>query len=182
MVGSIAFARLFGRLHGLEATNGGVIGPVELRRQVGWGPAAMAMVGDVLKGLVAAAMGTVASGRGDAMGVWAFAVGGMAVVGDCYPLFYRFRGGRGVAPLVGVLLFTVPLAGVVVTALWALLAALRLPDWWTVSLPVVAIVLAVWQGVAGASVGVLTVTCALVAWRHRSNLVPTRRPKREADE
>lgn len=178
VVGSIAFARLFGRLHGLETTDGGIIGPAELRRQVGWVPAAMAIVGDVFKGLLAAAMGTVASGRGDARSVWAFAAGALAVVGDCYPLFYRFRGGRGVAPLAGLLLFTVPEGGAVLTGMWAILAALRAPDSLYVLLPVVAIGLGVWQGVAGASLGVLTVTCALVVWRHRSSLVPTRGQKR----
>jgi glycerol-3-phosphate acyltransferase PlsY len=174
VVGSIGFARLFGRLHGIEAAD--PIGPGDLLRRVGWGPAAMAVVGDVFKGLVAAAMGTVASGRGDAAGVWAFAVGAMAVVGDCYPLFYRFHGSRGVAPLLGVLLFTVPLAGVVALAFWAVLAALRVPEPLGIALPAIAIVLALWQGVGGASLGVLIVTCALVAWRHRSSLVPATGP------
>lgn len=181
MVGSIAFARLFGRLHGLEAAAVAAIGPAELRRRVGPVPAAMAITGDVFKGLVAAAMGTVASGQGNAVTVWAFAAGAMAVVGDCYPLFYRFRGGKGVAPLTGLLLFTVPLAGAVVLVVWALLRALRAPEALGLTVPVVAIALGVWQGVAGASLGALTVTCALVAWRHRSTLVPKRGPTREVD-
>lgn len=179
VVGSIAFTRLFGRLHGIDVTD--PIGPSELLRHVGWGPAAMAVVGDVFKGLVAAAMGTVASGQGDAASVWAFAVGAMAVVGDCYPLFYRFRGGRGVAPLVGVLVFTTPVAGLLLLALWAVLAAVRAPDWLGLSLPVVAIALAMWQGVGDAALGVLIVTCALVAWRHRSSLVPATGPTGKVD-
>ena len=48
-----------------------------------------------------------------------FAAGGAAVVGHCFPIWHRFKGGKGVATTVGVLLWTIPALGLVLAALWA---------------------------------------------------------------
>lgn len=45
-----------------------------------------------------------------------------AFVGHLYPVFFRFRGGKGVATFLGVLLALIPWLGVVACLVWVLIA------------------------------------------------------------
>jgi len=93
------------------------------------------------------------------------------VVGHCYPVFHRFRGGKGVATGLGVLLFTVPIVGVIVVAGWLILVKLTKTASISSLIAVAASVpLAIWQGVEGMSLVWLLATVVLVVWRHRANI------------
>ena len=106
LVGSIDLAGIVARMSGVDPRDHE---PEELVRVLGRLPAAMIMVGNAMKGVLAAAMGVVASGIADPQVHWAFAAGLAAVAGHGYPLFHRFRnGGSGLTPAAGLLLFTVP--------------------------------------------------------------------------
>jgi glycerol-3-phosphate acyltransferase PlsY len=72
------------------------------------------------KGAGAAALG-LWLGDSDAAG---WAAGFAAVVGHCFPVWHRFRGGKGVATAFGVALMMEPLLGLTLVALWAGLLAL----------------------------------------------------------
>ena len=126
-------------------------------------------------------MGMVASGVADPMGPWAFAAGFAAVVGHCYPIFYRFRGGKGVATGAGVLLFTVPLAAVLELALWGVIVKLtKTASIGSLVIMVITIPVLIWQGVEGASLVWVALIIALIVWRHRGNIqrmVAGREPK-----
>ena len=54
--------------------------------------------------------------------LWAAAVGLAALVGHLWPLFFRFKGGKGVATAAGVLMAFNPLLGVATLATWAIVA------------------------------------------------------------
>jgi glycerol-3-phosphate acyltransferase PlsY len=101
-------ARLFGvadiRRHG-----SGNIGATNVMRTLGRGPAVVTLLGDVAKGYAAVAAGAALAG-GDATAVAVATVS--AVVGNCWSVFLRFRGGKGVATGLGALLYTVPWATV----------------------------------------------------------------------
>jgi len=71
-----------------------------------------------MKGVVGAAIGFFLTGDPN----WVFAGGFAAVVGHCYPIFHRFKGGKGVATATGVLLFTVPIVALIDIVIWAVLA------------------------------------------------------------
>jgi glycerol-3-phosphate acyltransferase PlsY len=126
VVGSIDFAVIVARMHGVDIhqVGSGNPGASNVLRSIGRLPAAMVLIGDTLKGVIGAAMGMIAAGSVDFQVEWAFLAGFAAVVGHCYPVFHRFRGGKGVATGLGVLLFTVPIVGVVVVAGWAVLVKL----------------------------------------------------------
>jgi glycerol-3-phosphate acyltransferase PlsY len=131
----------------------------------------MVLVGDTMKGVVGAAMGMIASGTANPQSEWAFLAGLAAVVGHCYPVFHRFKGGKGVATGLGVLMFTVPVVALIALAGWVLL--LRVTKTASISSLIVvlaSIPLAIWQGVSGMSLVWLLVTIALVIWRHRGNI------------
>jgi glycerol-3-phosphate acyltransferase PlsY len=164
LVGSIDFAVIVGRMHGVDIHKEGSGNPgmSNVLRTMGRVPAAMVFVGDTLKGTIGAAMGMVAAGPPyDPMVHWAFLTGLAAVVGHCYPIFYGFKGGKGVATGGGVLLFTVPIAAVIEIAIWFLVFLLTR----TASIGSM-----IWQGVSGLALVWVVLIIALVVWRHRGNI------------
>jgi acyl phosphate:glycerol-3-phosphate acyltransferase len=173
VVGSIDFAVIIARMHGVDIheVGSGNPGASNVLRSIGRFPAAMVLVGDTMKGVVGAAMGMIGATVVDFQSEWAFLAGLLAVVGHCYPVFHRFKGGKGVATGLGVLFFTVPLVAVIVVASWMLL--LKLTKTASISSLIVvgaSIPLAIWRGVSGMSLVWLLVTVALVVWRHKANI------------
>jgi glycerol-3-phosphate acyltransferase PlsY len=85
VVGSIDFAVIVARLHGVDITEvgSGNPGASNVLRTLGKGPAVIVIAGDTLKGVIAAAMGMVASGIPEFQIHWAFAAGLAAVLGHC---------------------------------------------------------------------------------------------------
>jgi glycerol-3-phosphate acyltransferase PlsY len=173
VVGSIDFAVIVARMHGVDIheVGSGNPGASNVLRSIGRLPAAMVLIGDTLKGVIGAAMGMIAAGSVDFQVEWAFLAGFAAVIGHCYPVFHRFRGGKGVATGLGVLLFTVPIVGVIVVAGWLVLVRLTKTASISSLIAVAASVpLAIWQGVEGMSLVWLLATVVLVVWRHRANI------------
>ena len=113
LIGSVDFGVIVPRLMGRDiyAEGSGNPGTSNVFRTVGKKAAAVVLLGDSLKGLVAAAVG--ASLVDPVVG---FAAALAAVVGHCFPVWHRFRGGRGVA--------TVGWGGVVATTKTASIASL----------------------------------------------------------
>ena len=174
IVGSIDFAVIIARMNGVDIheVGSGNPGASNVLRSIGRVPAALVLVGDTLKGVVAAAMGMIAAGSVDPQVEWAFLAGLAAVIGHCYPIFHKFKGGKGVATGLGVLVFTIPLVAVIVVAGWVVLV--RLTKTASISSLIVVLAtipLAIWQGVEGMSLVWLLVTIALVVWRHRGNMM-----------
>jgi glycerol-3-phosphate acyltransferase PlsY len=173
VVGSIDFALIIARLHGVDITKAGSGNPgaSNVLRVLGKGPAATVVVGDTLKGVVAAAMGMVASGIADPQIHWAFAAGLAAVIGHCYPVFNRFKGGRGVATSLGLLVFTAPLVALIDLAVWLIVVKItRTASIGSLVVVVITFPLVLWRGVSGLALLWLGLTLVLVTWRHRSNI------------
>lgn len=173
VIGSINFAVFVGRMRGVDIREEGSGNPgmSNVLRTLGKLPAVMVLVGDAVKGIAGAYAGFVASGAVDFLSPWVFAAGFAAVVGHCYPLFHRLKGGKGVATGAGVLLFTMPLVAVIVIGAWFVLV--RLTKTASVSSLIVAaaaIPLAIWQGAGLAAMAWFSATLALVVWRHKANI------------
>ncbi|MGA7226919.1 MAG: glycerol-3-phosphate 1-O-acyltransferase PlsY [Acidimicrobiia bacterium] len=173
VVGSIDFAVIVARMHGVDIHKAGSGNPgtSNVLRTLGRGPAAMVFIGDTLKGTVGAAMGMVASGTVDPTVHWAFAAGLAAVIGHCYPIFHKFRGGKGVATCGGVFLFTVPLIALIEIVVWAIVVKLtRTASIGSLLLVVMTVPLFVWQGVTGLALLWVALMVLTVTWRHRGNI------------
>lgn len=174
LVGSIDFAVIVARMHGVDIreVGSGNPGASNVIRSVGRVPGAMVLVLDALKGVIGAAMGAVAAAPPfDPLGEWVFLAGLAAVVGHCYPIFHKFKGGKGVATGLGVLFFTMPLVGLSIVVAWLVLVKLTK----TASISSLIVVfgtipLAIWQGVSGMALVWLLVTVVLIVWRHRGNI------------
>jgi len=173
VVGSIDFAVIVARMHGVDIheVGSGNPGASNVLRSIGRVPAAMVLLGDTMKGVVGAAMGMVASGTGDPLVHWAFLAGLLAVVGHCYPVFHRFKGGKGVATGLGVLFFTAWLVAVIVVTGWlVLLKVTKIASISSLIVVGASIPLAIWQGVSGMSLLWFLATVVLVVWRHKTNI------------
>jgi glycerol-3-phosphate acyltransferase PlsY len=113
---------LVGRAFGvtdIRRHGSGNIGATNVLRTAGRLPAILTLAGDIAKGYLAVVTGAalVAGQPGAAAGVTA-ASAVAAVVGNCWSMFLGFRGGKGVATGLGVLLKIVPLAVLPAALVW----------------------------------------------------------------
>ncbi len=143
-------------------------GATNVLRYGGKKAAFFTLLGDILKGLIPVAIG-------HALGLdwgWLILVGLAAFLGHLFPIYYGFKGGKGVATALGVYLGLNPIVGIVVILTWlvsalvfnvsslsALIATLLAPlyfFWVTDSLHL-------FLG--------LVVISVLIYWRHLTNIV-----------
>jgi glycerol-3-phosphate acyltransferase PlsY len=109
LLGSISFSYLAGRLlKGIDIRNhgSGNAGATNTLRVLGKGPAITVLLLDAVKGLVAVWIGQWMSG-GDAL--IQTLCGLAAISGHNWPLYFGFRGGKGIATTIGVMLFLAPM-------------------------------------------------------------------------
>jgi glycerol-3-phosphate acyltransferase PlsY len=169
LLGSVPFGLLLGWWRGVDVRERGSrnIGATNVLRVVGKAEAAATLVLDGLKG-AAPVLAARVLGAGD---VWAAAAGLSAVLGHCFPVFLRFRGGKGVATALGALLAALPAVGLVAVFVWLLtalcfryssLAALLA----AASVPVAA---AAWEG-RGPLLAFTLVLAGLIVVRHHENI------------
>lgn len=170
LLGSISSAILACRLMGLpdprtEGSNNP--GATNVLRIGGKKAAAVTLAGDMLKGVVPVAIAHLLSAENLILGLTGLA----AFLGHLYPVFFGFKGGKGVATMLGALLginFWVGLATcgvwlfmafvVKISSLSALVATATAPVWvW-------------WITDSGEIVAITAFMTVLLYWRHRSNI------------
>nr|WP_239028010.1 glycerol-3-phosphate 1-O-acyltransferase PlsY [Geomonas subterranea] len=118
LLGSVPTGLLLARGMGINIREcgSGNIGATNVYRTAGKKLGIMTLIGDCLKGLIPV---LIAQALGLAP-IWVAAIGLAAFLGHVYTIFLGFKGGKGVATALGVLLGTAPLAvlfGIVVFAL-----------------------------------------------------------------
>ncbi|MCJ2060024.1 glycerol-3-phosphate 1-O-acyltransferase PlsY [Methylobacterium sp. J-048] len=119
-LGSIPFGLIFTRLAGLgdvRAIGSGNIGATNVLRTGRKGLAAATLLGDALKGTAAVLIARQFLGEGPAL-----AAGLGAFLGHLFPVWLGFKGGKGVATFIGVLLAFSPPALAAFAAIWLGLA------------------------------------------------------------
>ena len=168
LIGSIPFGIILTRLAGagdLRAIGSGNIGATNVLRTGRKGLAATTLLLDGAKGALAVWAGTQlgADGGGPIAGV-------LALIGHCYPLWLGFRGGKGVATMLGVSLALSWLVGLVFALVWLVALALtRISSVGGISAALCTPVAAFALGLVGL-MPAFGAMAALVLWRHRSNI------------
>ena len=112
LVGSIPCGLVLGRLKGVDVRQAGSrnIGATNVTRQLGKGLGALTLLGDAGKGLLPMLLADrLLQGRAD-VELWVVLCGGAAFLGHLFPLYLRFKGGKGVATALGVFCYLSPLA------------------------------------------------------------------------
>jgi glycerol-3-phosphate acyltransferase PlsY len=170
LLGSLSFGLLMARMYGgadLRRSGSGSIGATNVARTLGKTAGILTLLGDGAKGLVAVLLAQVWGQASILPAVVACA----AVLGHMFPLYHGFRGGKGVATALGVLLPTLPLpllggllVWLVVMTIWryvsvgSILAALVVP------------LLAVLGSYPWSLVLAAVLIALLVLYKHRDNV------------
>jgi glycerol-3-phosphate acyltransferase PlsY len=115
LLGSIPFGWLLTRAVGIDirAVGSGNIGTTNVLRTGRKGLAAATLLLDAGKGALAVWLGRHYGGE-----TAAIVAGAAAFIGHCFPIWLKFRGGKGVATLLGVTLMASWLAGLIALAVW----------------------------------------------------------------
>ncbi len=123
LCGAIPFGFIAGKMRGIDLRERGSksIGATNTMRELGVGPGIAVLLLDAAKGLLPVLAVKQHGGLG---GGWAVAVGLCAVLGHIYSPFVRFRGGKGVATGLGVLLALSPTVAAGSVAVFAITVAL----------------------------------------------------------
>jgi glycerol-3-phosphate acyltransferase PlsY len=116
IIGSIPVGMLVARAKGvdLKKVGSGNIGATNVLRSLGKGPAALTLIGDMLKGTLAVALGRY-------FGLGTFyegIIGLLAILGHSFSVFLGFRGGKGVATSLGVFILYSPRTALITFVLW----------------------------------------------------------------
>ena len=118
LLGSINFAIIIcRRMAGIDIRDKGSknAGTTNVLRTVGKKAAAMTLICDVLKGVVAVLLAMLADTIWDGVDVEAlkYLAALMAIIGHTFPIYYGFRGGKGVATSLGAILVVNPQIGLI---------------------------------------------------------------------
>lgn len=115
LLGSIPFGKLVAYTYGIDIQKrgSGNIGFANVRRIVGWRAGLITLTADITKGFVPT---LIASYFIDT--TFAYFVGIVAVIGHVFPIWLRFRGGKGIATGLGVVLAINPVAGLIGAAVY----------------------------------------------------------------
>jgi len=174
LVGSLSFAVIVSRLMGLSdprTYGSGNPGATNVLRSGSKAAAILTLVLDALKGFLPVAL-VVRLGPSYGLGEWTIAgVALAAFLGHLWPVFFKFKGGKGVATAAGALFGIDPLLGAATLATWliiaaffrysslaSIVAALFAPFWYLLTTGPDAIAIAVF------------VMGALLVWRHSANI------------
>lgn len=111
-MGNISFARIIAKFkHGdITKKGSGNPGSMNVLRNYGFKLGFLTLVCDAIKGAIPALVGELLFGFGTEQGMIGLYVAGLCVIlGHNYPVFYKFKGGKGIACALGVFLVADPL-------------------------------------------------------------------------
>lgn len=169
LIGSIPFSYLIPKWIGkidIRLHGSGNTGTTNVVRTLGMKVGVLAFIGDFLKGLIPTLIGL----------IWLGEIGGitgalLSVIGHCYPVWLKFKGGKGVATSAGVMLVLLP--DLFVMLLLVQFTVIFLTRYMSLASIISACLLPVLSFVFSKSMPLLAFSIALglfVIYRHRSNL------------
>ena len=168
--GSIASAIIVCRMMGLSdprSDGSGNPGATNVLRLHGKPAAILTLAGDVLKGFIPVLLAKALEAPDLVTALCAL----LAFLGHLYPVFFGFKGGKGVATLMGVLFALHWLLGIAFVGTWLLVAALFRYSSLAALSATVLTPLYTWLILTTLDyVGCLSIMCALLIWRHRPNI------------
>ena len=167
LLGSIPMGLLLTKLAGkgdLRKVGSGNIGATNVMRVGGLRMAGLVWLLDMAKAIAAVFIGKYVAG--DAFGAWC---GFVAIVGHCYPIWLKFKGGKGISSLFGVLLAVSPMSFVVCGLEWLLVALSSGVSSFGATIvfcliPILGFAISMHVGFAFLAIGLLCM------WRHRGNI------------
>jgi glycerol-3-phosphate acyltransferase PlsY len=170
LLGSVSTAIITCKLMGLpdpRSVGSNNPGATNVLRHGGKKAAIITLIGDMLKGLLPVVVVSQLEPGANAIAM----TGAGALLGHIYPVYYGFRGGKGVATFYGALLGFNWLAGLGALAIWGLAALVTKISSLSALTSILASPFLTWY-LSGSEKLTATVTlmAVLIYWRHRSNI------------
>ena len=149
-------------------------GATNVQRTMGWKYGIITLLGDALKGVLACWIGSLlVPDPIEGVSIGALAAGLFVTIGHNWPVFFGFKGGKGVASSCGVMLFCYPLPAVICFVLTILLIALlryiSVGSMFMVTLYAI-LITAFYSGGNPWIIAWAFVMAALVIYRHHANI------------
>ena len=171
LVGAIPFSFLVARWFGVEdvrRVGSGNVGATNVMRAAGKAAGFLAFVLDAAKGAVAALLASLIEPPGSIVPALAAVC---AVLGHMYPVWLRFRGGKGVATGAGAFVPLAPAAtGIACVVFAGTLAVTRYVSAGSIASAAALVALSFALGSPPAVAWSAAFVTALVIWKHRANL------------
>lgn len=177
LVGSIPTSFIFAKLmKGVDIRNygSGNVGATNLSRITGKLPSTLALVLDIIKGVVAVLLVAfifISLGlKMDPLRL-KLMLGVAAVSGHIWPVFLKFKGGKGIATSAGVLAVIVPKVVAIVIVIWAL--TVLITRFISLSSVVASISVPISAALLGYSVDVVIfciILCVITTYKHKTNI------------
>ena len=171
LLGSISTGVLLSRAFSntdIRSQGSGNAGTTNMLRVLGRKMALLTFVGDMLKGIIAVFIGKwlIGGELGGLLGV----VG--AVLGHYYPLYFGFKGGKGIATSFGSLLFVFPVQALLAFAVFLILVAVtHYVSVGSIAAAITLPLLIVITRFQEPTLWIITVCIGVsVIWRHRANI------------
>jgi acyl phosphate:glycerol-3-phosphate acyltransferase len=174
LIGSLSFAVIVSKIMGLpdpHTYGSGNPGATNVLRSGSKIAAVLTLVLDAAKGWIAVYCAKWLAPSFD-FNDWAIAGVALAVfLGHLWPVFYRFAGGKGVATAAGILLAVNPWLGLATMITWlAVAVCFRYSSLAALMAAIFAPIYTFWLFGTKPMVGAVLVMCALLVWRHKSNI------------
>lgn len=174
LIGSVSFAVLMSKAFGLadpRSYGSGNPGATNVLRSGKKAAAALTLIGDAAKGWLAVFL-AIRFAPHDAQGLMIVALVALAVfLGHVFPIFLKFKGGKGVATALGVLLALNVWMGLFVLGAWLLVAVVfRYSSLAALVASIVAPIFAMLIHLRPELVLATAIMSMLLIWRHKGNI------------
>mgnify|MGYP000966529911 FL=1 len=174
LIGSLSFAVIVSKYYGMDdprTYGSGNPGATNVLRSGKKKAAALTLLGDALKGLVAVVLARCLQDALNLSDIAIAAVAVSALVGHMWPIFFGFKGGKGVATALGVLLALSPATALVCAAIWLVMAfGFKVSSLSALAATVAAPLVAFWLMPYSSWAWATVVIAVLVLYRHKSNI------------
>ena len=183
LLGSISFAVVVSKIFykkDVRSIGSGNAGMTNILRNFGKGGAALTLAGDIGKGVAAVWVGRllfILLAPNSLTIYGAYVAGICAILGHLFPIFFGFKGGKGVAVSGGVILTIQPVLAMILLSIFLLVVLftgmVSLGSIIGISLyPLVTLVYSVFFTRSAPLFSTVCATCvaALVVWMHRENI------------
>ncbi len=170
LLGSVIFGEVVAKFKGvnLREVGSGNVGATNVSRALGKGYGLLVLVLDLLKGFIPVFFFLKVSSLENP---FAFAVILAPVLGHLYPIFFNFKGGKGVATSFGVLLaLSLKVALLSFLVFLLVLVLTRIVSLSSLSASLGALVLTLSQSYPTQVIFALLILCVLIFYRHKDNL------------
>jgi glycerol-3-phosphate acyltransferase PlsY len=170
LLGSISSAILLSKLMGFtdpRSEGSKNPGATNVLRIAGKKAAFFTLVGDCLKGLIPVLIAHWLSDDSIVIALTGFS----AFLGHCFPLFFGFKGGKGVATAIAVCVGYDWLIGVIIIAIWLLFAKVfKISSLAAIVAFATLPALVYWQSGAWSTTAVFGLMSLILIWRHKANI------------